>query len=348
MPSKMIQSYFLLAILAAAGILSFLILKPFLGIMVMAAVFAVVLHPLYVKIAESFGGRESLAALATVIISLVIILVPTVILSVRLLSEAQQLYASLIDNSSASAVQDSIVRLGPVVDNYIPGAQARIIEFANSLNQYTQIALTWLIQHLAVAFSSVAAVIFDIFLFFVVLYYLIRDGARLKRIMVRLSPLDNSDDELLISRMRLAINSLVKGKIVVGIVQGVLTGIGFALFGIANPVIWGLVAALASFIPPFGTAMVLAPGVVYLVMVGNLGAAIGLAIWGSIAVGLIDNFLGPYLMSEGLQLHPLLVLFSALGGLAFFGAIGVFLGPLVLSLLLALLSMYSGKHTAEI
>ncbi len=347
MPQRTFQTYFLMTLLAGAGLVSFFILQAFLGLMILAAVFAVVLSPLYQKIRSTFGDYDSLAALSTVLIAMIVLLIPTTILGFQLLKESQQLYATIV-SPDHSSVQQHIAALGPSLERYIPGATARINEFSATLTTYTQTALSWVIQNLVVVFSGVAGVLFDTFLFFVILYYLIRDGARLRKLVIKLSPLDNSDDEALMERMRLAVNSLVKGKIIVALCQGTLAGIGFAFFGIANPVLWGLVAALASFIPPFGTAMVLAPGVVYLVITGHLAAAIGLAIWASIAVGLIDNFLGPALMSGGMQLHPLLVLFSALGGIGFFGPLGVFLGPLALSLFIALLSMYSDGHTHAI
>ncbi|MDB5238109.1 MAG: hypothetical protein JWM46_379 [Candidatus Kaiserbacteria bacterium] len=344
MPQRTFQTYFLMVLLAVTGVVSFFILQDFLGLMLLAAVFAVVLQPVYQRLRSSFGEHDSLAALCTVLISIVVLLVPTVILGVQLLKESQQLYATIV-SPDHSSVQQQIAAMGPSLERYIPGATARIEAFSATLSTYTQTALAWVIQHLAVVFSGVAGVLFDAFLFFVILYYLIRDGASLKRLITKLSPLDNADDDALMHRMHLAINSLVKGKIIVALAQGFLAGIGFAVFGIANPVLWGLVAAMASFIPPFGTAMVLAPGVVYLVLTGHIAPAIGLAIWASLAVGLIDNFLGPYLMSEGMALHPLLVLFSALGGIGFFGPLGVFLGPLALSLFIALLSLYSDRHT---
>jgi predicted PurR-regulated permease PerM len=344
MPQRTFQTYFLLTILGVAGIVSFFILQAFLALMILAAVFAVVLYPVYSRIQTAFGEHDSLAALCTVLLAMALVLIPTTILGYQLLSESQQLYATIV-SPDHSSVQQSIVALGPSLEHYIPGATARISEFSATLSTYTQTALSWVIQHLVVVFSGVAGVLFDTFLFFVILYYLLRDGIRLRKLVIKLSPLDTTDDEALMKRMRLAINSLVKGKIIVALCQGTLAGIGFAVFGVANPVLWGLVAALASFIPPFGTAMVLAPGVAYLVIIGHLAPAIGLAIWASLAVGTIDNFLGPYLMSEGMQLHPLLVLFSALGGIGFFGPLGVFLGPLALSLFIALLSMYSDGHT---
>jgi len=104
--------------------------------------------------------------------------------------------------------------------------------------------------------------------------------------------------------------------------------------------LWGVVAALSALIPGIGTSLVLGPGILYLFTVGATTQAVGLLIWSVVAVGLIDNSLGPKLVGKGMRLHPLMVLLSVFGGLAFFGPAGIFLGPLCISLLFALLSIY--------
>ncbi len=354
MQNRALQPYFLLAVLGIAFVLTFFIFQPFLGPLVLGTIFAVVLHPLYLRIRDLFKGRETLAALATVFLTIVVILIPTSVLGVQLLKEAQQLYESVSAQGSRVTLGSMLDGFGPVVEKYVPGAQARIQEFSSSIDSYASSALTWLIGHIGVAFSSLAALTLDLFLFFITLYYLLRDGQRLKETLVQISPLADTDDETIFSRLALAVNSVVKGKLAISLIQGIMTGIGFALFGVPNAVLWGLVAAIASIVPPVGTALVLAPGVAYLAVTGHMGAALGLAIWGAVAVGLVDNLLGPKLMGAGMQLHPLLVLLSVLGGIVYFGPVGVFLGPLTVSLLLVLLSIYrdvmkrNREHTATV
>jgi predicted PurR-regulated permease PerM len=117
------------------------------------------------------------------------------------------------------------------------------------------------------------------------------------------------------------------------------------IFDIPAPAVWGAVAAIAAFIPGIGTSLVIVPGIIYLLLTGNTAYAIGLAIWGAVAVGLIDNVLGPHLVNKGVHIHPFLILVSVLGGLSTFGPIGFILGPLVLALLFALLEVYRTSFT---
>jgi predicted PurR-regulated permease PerM len=116
----------------------------------------------------------------------------------------------------------------------------------------------------------------------------------------------------------------------------------FMIFGVPNPVLWGVLGAIAALIPGIGTALVLLPAAAYLLFaVGDAAGALGLFVWWVSAVLLIDNMLGPHLVGRGAQLHPLVVLLSVLGGVAFFGPAGIFFGPLCISFLFAVLSVYS-------
>jgi len=179
------------------------------------------------------------------------------------------------------------------------------------------------------------------FLFIISLYYLLKDGALLRKKIVALSPLKDADDETIIKKLELAVSSVIKGNFVIAFIQGVVTAIGFSIFGLPNAVLWGTIAAIAALIPSVGTALVFVPAIILLFISGQIFAAFGLLLWGALAVGLIDNFLGPKLIGRGMQLHPLLVLLSVLGGISLFGPIGFVLGPIVLSLLFALLDIYS-------
>lgn len=350
MNKSALQPYFLLLLIVGAATLAYFILAPFIAPLVLGIVFAVVLQPLYQMILRRFKGRESLASLATVLITVVVILVPLSLVSMQLLREAQQLYTSFSGGEAERAVSSLISQTTPVIERVIPGASDMLANLSNELDTYAEQALTWIIQNLGSAFSSVAAVVLDLFIFFVTLYYLLRDGGRLRKHIIDLSPLANTDDDTIFTQLGLAVNSVVKGMLAVGLVQGILSGIGFLIFGVPNAVLWGLVASVAAFVPLLGTSVVLIPAVLFLALTGNMGAAIGLGIWGLVAVGLVDNFLGPRLMSAGMRLHPLLVLLSVLGGIALFGPVGIFLGPLTVSFLLALLSLHSlltQKHSTQ-
>jgi predicted PurR-regulated permease PerM len=175
----------------------------------------------------------------------------------------------------------------------------------------------------------------------IALYYMFKDGPEFVRKIVRLSPLPDAQDEHILTKLSLSIRSVVLGTLTVALIQGILTAFGFALFGISQPVLWGSVAAIGALIPGVGTSFVFAGVVLVSLLGGNYGVALGLAIWGMFAVGLVDNLLGPYLMSRGAKLHPFAVLLAVLGGVVLFGPVGFLVGPVALSFFMVLLELYS-------
>lgn len=337
--------YFLLALLLGSLILTYFIFQPFLTPLILAAVFAVVLQPLYHRILRNMPRWPSAASLATVLVSVVCILVPLTLIGTQIGVEARQLYTELSDADTRSALQSSARNFETIVARRIPAAQGFSENLSANISAYAETALQWVIQNIASAASGLASVLLKFFLFFIALYYLLRDGKKLKEKLIELSPLRDSYDESIFHKLELAVNSVIKGNLTIALIQGTLTAIGFTLFGVPNSVLWGSVAAIAALIPGLGTGLVFIPTILFMYFTGEAGSALGLAIWGVIAVGMIDNFLGPQLIGRGVKLHPLLVLLSVLGGLALFGPLGVFLGPLSLSLLFAFLSIYADIST---
>ena len=345
-----LQPYFLLALLGGALVLTFFILKPFLAPLILAAVFAAVIYPVYQWILKRLGGTyKSIAALITVLLSIACVVLPLFFIGVQIVGEAEQLYSSLADGSGKVYLDSGLAWVEQSLSEYVPGSESVVTSISSNIDAYAKSGLTWLIGYLGAIFSGVAVLFLKSFIFLIALYYLLRDGSKLRHKIIELSPLADTDDHTIFAKLKGAVNSVVRGTLAIALIQGILTAIGFMIFGVPNALLWGTLAAIAALIPGFGTALVIVPAVIYLFVAGNTVGAIGLLIWGTVAVGLIDNFLGPKLMGHGTQLHPLLVMLSVLGGIVFFGPMGIFAGPLALSFLFALISIYtnvSREHSA--
>lgn len=337
MNPKKSELHFLLALLAGVFVLAFFIFKPFLYALILAMAFATVFAPLHKKILAATRQHKSFSALLATISVLIVVVAPLAFLSVQIFQEAAALYASLTHNGDTTSISKIINDIVLTIKRYA----SLPIESSSDINQYARQALSWLLQNLGSLFANVAKIIVSIFIFLIALYYLFKDGEKLKAAFVALSPLQKIYNETILHKLDSAVNSVIRGNLVVALVQGVLTAIGFALFGVPNPALWGSVAAIAALIPGIGTALVLLPAILYLFFRGATLPAAGLLLWGMTAVGLIDNFLGPKLAERGMQIHPFLILLSILGGIGFFGPLGFLLGPLVLSLLAALLGIYT-------
>lgn len=338
------ERHFLLILLMGAGILAFFIFRPFLFTLILALVFATVFWSLHEKVLTITRGREALSALLSTLCVLVIVITPLAFLSTQIFQESTQLYASLASGGATDLSQSVNAALQDLAA--VSGVP---IAFPVDADQYVTQGLRWLLQHLGPLFASVAKVIVSAFIFLVALYYLFKDGRKLKKAVIAMSPLQDDYDETIFNKLAAAINSVVRGSIAVALVQGVLTAIGFALFSVPNPTLWGSAAAIAALVPGVGTALILLPAIFYLFVSGETLLAAGLFIWGATAVGLVDNFLGPTLAGRGMRVHPFLILLSILGGLAFFGPLGFLLGPLLVSLLFVLLHVYAaiGKERAR-
>ncbi|MFZ2556193.1 MAG: AI-2E family transporter, partial [Minisyncoccia bacterium] len=307
------------------------------------------LQPLYRRIHHSIPRWPSAAALLTVLISVVGILAPISLIGTQIGIESSRLYTQLSNDDTRAQIQSAARNLEDVIGNRIPAARGFTEDFSSNISTYAQAALQWVVQNLGTAASGIATVALKFFLFFIALYYLLRDGKKLKEKVIELSPLRDTYDESIFDKLELAVNSVIKGNLTIALIQGTLTAIGFTIFGVPNAVLWGTVTAIAALIPGLGTGLVFIPTILFMYFSGNEGSALGLAIWGIVAVGMIDNFLGPQLIGRGVNLHPLLVLLSVLGGLALFGPIGIFLGPLSISLLFAFLSIYAeiSRHNTQ-
>jgi predicted PurR-regulated permease PerM len=337
------QHYFFLVILIAVVALTIMIFFPYLSSLLVALVFSVIFRPLHRKVSMIFSKgnqNSSLSSLITLIILAVLVITPLIFVAKQIYIESESLYYSLTDEGRRSALIDSLNALSQSLSNKLYGIFPAYNFDSFNITRYVQNFLEWSFANLDTIFSGVSKFVLQTLVMLFALFYLLRDGGKLQQHMISLSPLADNYDERIMFKIRQAIRSVVVGSLLVGLIQGILTGLGFFIFGVPHPALWGSFAVVAALIPGIGTALVIVPGVIYLFFASSNLYALGLFIWGILAVGLIDNFLGPILINRGVSLHPFLIFLSVMGGLIFFGPIGFIAGPLVVALLFALLEIY--------
>jgi predicted PurR-regulated permease PerM len=180
----------------------------------------------------------------------------------------------------------------------------------------------------------------QLFITLMTLFFFFRDhhhGLRAARSMM---PLSDSETNEVFQRVDDTIHATIYGSVVVGLVQGAMGGLMFWMLGLPSPLTWGAIMGMLAVVPVLGTFVIWAPTAMYLALEGDWTRALILATWGCLAIGLIDNLLNPFLVGKRMRFHTLLVFFSILGGLAFFGASGLILGPLILALADALIDVW--------
>lgn len=346
MNASKIQPYFLFTLLLGSALLAFFIFKPFLIPLSLAAIFATVLYPLYERILKLLRKNRGASALITLIIACACVLTPLFFIGAKVISQAETAYSSLAQSDTEQVLGSVVLKTGASLEGIFPGATLLASKIASDIQAYISQGLSWMLAHAGGAFSSVLGIGLDLFIFLFALYFFIKDGPKISAVIIKVSPFADTDDKHIITRLSLTINSVVKGSLVVAVVQGTLACIGFTIFGVPNSVLWGTLTAFAALVPGVGTSLVLLPAIVYLFIVGVPVHAFGLLIWALVAVGLVDNFIGPRLIGRGIHMPQLVIMLSVLGGVAYFGPAGIFLGPLCISLLVALFSIYSDKLQA--
>lgn len=341
MDTKKTQKQFLSFILIAILLITFFIFKPFLSTLILAGVCGIVLYPLYAYILQKTKQNEVLSSLITIILAIVCIFVPLSFIGAKLFNQALTLYTSLTEENTRHTLIFSLTEnLSTFSNSLVPGSGDFFTNISTNIDMYIKQILSWIIDHVGIALSGISKVALSFFIFLISLYYFLKDGKKLLREVISFSPLNKEDDEMILLNCNEAINSIVKGNLLIAFIQGVLTTIGFALFGVPNSILWGTITIVASLIPRIGTSIIILPGVAYLFITNHTPQSLLLFLWGIAVVGVVDNILGPKLIGNKLKLHPLFILLSVLGGMLFFGPIGIFIGPLIISILFAFLSVY--------
>lgn len=335
---RIVENVFFFGFMAIVAYMVWQMFLPFLSALALSSIIVTICYPMYNRILRYMPNKnETLAALTATLTVLLVVILPLLALSSLLVAEAVSIYKILGDTQYSFA--QSLNEVESYIQNYVPGAELNITE-------YIRQAANWLASNLGAIFAGTASTIFLFFISLIGSFYFFRDGKKFTQTLIRISPLPDDRDELILQRLGTAVRSVATGSLFIALIQGTLTAIGMAIFGFERAILLGTIAAFGALIPSVGTSVVFVPAVLYLVITGSYLNALGLLIWGVLAVGLIDNLLGPYLMSRQNSIHPFLLLLAVLGGVGLFGPIGFIVGPVLVSLFLVLLELY-GQHIAH-
>jgi predicted PurR-regulated permease PerM len=320
-----------LVLFAGASLILFFVFWPFIQILTLAAVLANLFHSPFEEMVHALRGRRTIAALCVVFVVCVFIIAPMLLLGTQMFWEAQGVYQSA--NSGGHFMQAIQNTIEVPIQRYIP-------EFTLDLSVYARSILGFISNNLASFVSQAFFVLFYTFLLLLTFFFFLRDGKQMIAAVSDYSPFSDEHTAEILGRVNHAIDSIIRGTFFVALIRWFLIGVGFFMFGIQDAVLWSSIGGLVGAIPGLGTPFVFVPAVLYLYVEGNTYAALGLATFGVLVLVVIDNVLGPYFFSRGLEVQPVFVLLAILGGILFFGPLGFILGPIVLSVFLAVVHMY--------
>jgi predicted PurR-regulated permease PerM len=320
--------------------LSYLLVEPFLSPILFAILMAIAFHPLH-----AFSNRlirnRSAAAIASTLVTVLLTAVPLLFLALALSGEISGLYQSATAKTAAQgglinyllhALQSAQEWLG----KHLPLPSVNIRDLA--MRRLEGIG-AGLVRVGASVVSNVFAFITDSVIACVVLFFVFRDGERgLARLSASL-PLPEGTMDKLQKQVSATVVANLYGGVAVGAAQGLLAGLAYWVLGVGSPVLWGVVTGICSLVPMVGSALVWVPAAIMLMVGGHMAKGVVLLAWGGGVVAMVDNFIRPWIVSGRVQMHPLYVFFALLGGVQVFGIIGLFAGPVILSLVTALLGL---------
>jgi predicted PurR-regulated permease PerM len=340
---------FLLLIIAISLAFAW-ILWPFYGAVLWGAVLAIVFAPLYRRLSRSMRQQRNLAALTTVMIVVFIVILPLTLIAASLVQEASGVYEKFQSGelNLASNFQQVVDALPTWVANLLDrfgltnlaGVQERLSAGLMKGSQFLAA------QALNIGQITLELIV-RLFVMLYLLFFLLRDGDELFRIIKDAIPLRAEQQRAVFKKFATVIRATVKGTIVVAVVQGALGGLIFWFLGVRAPLLWAVLMAFLSLLPAVGAALVWLPVAIYFVATGAVWQGLVLIAYGVLVIGLVDNLLRPILVGTDTKMPDYVVLISTLGGIEIFGMNGIVLGPMIAAMFIVVWDLFSASRSAQ-
>lgn len=347
-PDTQFRKTFLLLLVVGLSIALIVLLQAFLLTILVTAVMSGLLYPVYSRLLSRVGGREPLAAGLMVVLTLLVIVGPLAGIISLVVSQA----LIITDNIrpiverfvSEPTYLDQVLRQLPGYQ-YLEPYRGQILTTAgdvvNSIGGF-------LVSSLSNTTRGTVSFLFHFFIALYTMFFFFIDGPEMLSAIMDHLPLHHEEKELLKERFVSITRATVKGTIVIGVIQGAMSGVAFWLAGIPNAAFWTVVMVVMSILPMIGGALIWVPACIILFATGSVTSAIVLALFCALVVGSVDNLLRPRLVGHDTQLHDLIILFSTLGGLLVVGPLGFIIGPILAGLFVTAWQIFGIAYREEL
>ncbi|MGZ5474521.1 MAG: AI-2E family transporter [Thermoanaerobaculia bacterium] len=340
---------FALVLLYAA----FRIIWPFMTAILLAAILVTLTFGIYKRVRKRLKGSSAKAATVMLLGTTLLLVIPTLILSILLVQQANMVVEKLQSGEAQAMVRR--IDIGPalaLLKRVAPNFDPQTLSPERLLLPAMQQIPGWVARHGGAVVGGLAGMVLGFALVLLAMFFFYTEGEEILDQLSLLSPLPEKYDREFGERFKDVIDATFRGQLFTGIAQGAVTGIGLAIAQVPGAGFWGAVAALLSLIPMVGAAAVWVPAAIYLVISASMGSrpwwqAIFMIIWGALFVSLVDNVVRPWAMKGKAQLPAIPLLFAILGGLQAFGVVGLVIGPLVFSLLMSIVDIYKSSFTEK-
>lgn len=337
--------YFLVVFLISAFFLG-RILWPFWSILVLSFLLTSLFRPVYTFLNRSLPDYA--ASIATCLLIVALVFVPLIFFTGSLAGEALSLYNWGRDSQVGLKLQ-TFLQESPIVVRL----QQQLLEFGvefkptmvtDTLTYLAKEAGLFLYKQATGWAANIMHFLGMFFMMILVIFFLLIDLPKLREYLIRLSPLPDDEDRLLLNKFEEIANAILKGNGVCGLIQGILGGGIYSIMGLNSPILWGCVMAVLAFLPIFGIGLVMIPTAIILAINGRVGEGIFLFCYYFTLSMSVEYFLKPKLVGKQVRMHTLLVLLAILGGLAVYGILGIIYGPIIVTAFLTLSEIYLDKY----
>lgn len=333
-----------IVLLALVSVAFVWLLLPFYSAVFWATILAILFRPMQRRLTDRMRGRRNLAALCSVVVIVLMVILPVALLASMLIQEGRDLYQRIGsgDMDLASYFEQIVNVLPQPLQNLL--ARFGLTDFSSVQRQLAQMGEEGG-QFLASRMFSLGQGTFQFIIsFFVMLYllfFLLRDGPRLAEQVRRAIPLGEPYKQHLLARFTAVVRATVKGNVLVALVQGALGGVIFWILGLEGALLWGAVMAVLSLLPAVGAGLIWGPVAIYYLTTGEFVPALILTAYGVIVIGLADNLLRPILVGKSVKLPDYVILIATIGGLVLFGINGFVIGPMIAALFISAWSLFA-------
>ena len=312
---------------------------------VLALLIASAFFPLHFKVIDLLGGREQAASLLMTLFILLVIIIPLGGFIGTLSNEALDFYGRTRNSVSLQKIQESLegdslwarrIRKAGEMAN-IQIKPESIQQLATSIGKNLGLLLSRQLSSMA---TNLLSFLIHFLLMMLTIYYIFKDGARLKNYILKILPFPERQQDLIVDKFREMGRAVIFGNGLSGIIQGILGGFGFFLFGLGSPFLWGTVIGVMAFLPIIGASIIFIPATAILLIQGKIGTGAGFFIYSVLYSSIMEYFIKPRLIGKGMRMNPLLVFIGILGGLKLFGILGIIYGPLIMTIFFTLLEIY--------
>ena len=334
--------WFFLAVFILSCILMGWLLWPFVSVIILAIVVTAVFTPVYRLLNRRM--KPALASVSTCVLIFVVLFLPLSFLIGILANEAWELYLTARGALQSKPIMELLEKsdLFDKINHFLARFKIEISgeQLNRAIAEVGRVVALFLYEQARAITTNVLKFIVNFFFMLLIIFYLLIDSPRLISFIVKISPLPDDQDQILIQKFKDIATAILLGNGLGGLIQGILGGLVFAFFGLKSPFVWGVIMGLLAFLPIVGIGVVFVPAAILLLLQGRIAAGIFFLVFYILLSGCIEYFFKPKLVGQRVRMHTLLVFLAIIGGLKLFGILGIIYGPLVVTAFLTLAEIY--------